>query len=173
MSIDLASPGDYEADIKAALFPFRAPPVGALAYVGASLTAQNATGSYINVPLNSELYDDVSVHDTVTSNHRMTVPSGYTKARIIGGVRIDDLTANTQINARIARYNSGVALQSMTGMPERSALANVSAGAAFSLVSARMTVSAGDFFILQILTTGDTSITISADRTFLALELWP
>lgn len=42
-----------------------------------------ASGSYTVVDWDEEVFDDAGCHDNVTNNTRLTVPAGYTRARVV------------------------------------------------------------------------------------------
>ena len=64
---------------------------GALAKKSADLTAQNLTTATA-VAWPAEAYDTDSIHDLVTNNSRLTVPSGVSYVRLTANLRLANVT---------------------------------------------------------------------------------
>lgn len=146
------------------------PPIGCLAFISPTLTLQNYS-ALTALPFNNETYDDAGIHDNVTQNTRMTVPAGYTKARLTGSITVSAVTSGSAFAIGFQHFNSAGAAQS-TPLPGINTPANAYALAGGNLKSARFTVTPGDYctFYLQC---ADVSISIEASSTWFAMELWP
>lgn len=126
--------------------------VGALAYRTGSTVFVNG-GSV--VPLNAESYDDAGYHDNTTNNSRLTVPSGVTRGRVVGGASVG-ATGSARLRKNGGAYlgaahmftvTSGVELNSVTG--------------------AIVSVTAGDYFELE---NGNGNDNFDPDQTWLSFE---
>lgn len=140
---------------------------GALVTKTTSLTGLNFTAAAA-ITFNSETggYDTDSIHDTVTNTSRLTVPSGVTKIRLQGGVRMTAKTADTFTHLTIEK-NGGAGYvgcgRTSTEVGTTSHDINVSTPV--------ITVTAGDYFELFLQVETDTSIDLSTDLTWFAMEI--
>lgn len=140
---------------------------GALVTKAADQTAANYS-SNTAIGWDSESYDTDAIHDTVTNNSRLSVPSGVTKVKLLGSLHLTSLTSSDTCTARIGK-NGGV--DNYTGAT--STTSDI-AGATrrMNLVSPILTVTGGtDYFELFLVTGGDTSITVEADSSWFAMEI--
>jgi hypothetical protein len=96
------------------------------------------------VDFDTTIHDNAGLHDDVTNNSRMTVPSGVSKVRLTGNI---GLAANaTGIRAwRISKSGSPVA-----GLPRVDELAASSGSPAVGLVTSVLEVVPGDYFELEV-----------------------
>lgn len=144
-------------------------PRGCLVGLSTDLTTINASSGY-TVPFDAESYDTDAIHDNVTNNTRMTVPSGWAYVRVGFKVYASLVTAQEGFTATIRHFNSSSVEQSKRGLPYYG-LANADYTiVAASGLSAPIAVAAGDYFDVRI-ACNDTSITIQADHTSAWLEL--
>jgi hypothetical protein len=143
---------------------------GALVGLSTDLTTIDPSSGY-NVPFDTETYDTDSIHDNITNNTRLTVPSGWALVRVQFNIYVSLITAGGFALARMRHFNSSVVEQSRRGLPVFSSDALNSANEFWaSGVSAPIVVNAGDFFSL-LLITADTSVTISSSYTAISMEL--
>lgn len=143
--------------------PFR----GALVYhnttqvIGASTLAA--------VIFNSESYDTDSIHDNVTNNSRLTVPSGVTRVRLSGGVYRGvggPLDGSLSFNKNGGSVYIGFA-ESQTGNGGGSGQRDE----AHSVHSPILPVTGGDYFELLFDNADTSSATLGNDRTWFAMEI--
>ena len=171
-AIDIEAPGASASALRAALQPLKLIQTGALAYVGSDLTTQNFSGAGTTFAINSEIYDAVAIHDNVTNNHRMTVPTGYGFARFTYGLYFTLGTAGDQIGGHVQRMTSSSVLQDFKGLPLHYSRYDSAGECALNTTSAIIPVSAGDYFRVLVFS-ADASVTVKANLTWVALELWP
>lgn len=142
---------------------------GALVGLVSDLTAVNASAGY-QVPFDAESYDTDSIHDNVTNNTRLTVPSGWSLVRVSFSVVFVLVTSGSFCIARVRHSNSAGVEQSRRGLPSFSSPAISAAEFFASGCSAPIPVSLGDYFELR-LSCGDASITLLQSYTAAGLEL--
>lgn len=119
-----------------------------------------------------EVYDSDNIHDNVTNNGRLTVPAGFSFARLgleltmanntaeAGATAGADITAIIRKNG--ATSYDGVAQQSIDA-PTAAPCINVASG--------WIPVVAGDFFEAVLFNVGDASIDITSARSNFWIEL--
>lgn len=142
---------------------------GALVGMSADLTAINASTEYF-VPFDAESYDTDGIHDNVTNNSRLTVPSGWSWVRVGGKVFAQLVAVDEGFTVAVRHYNSAGVEQSRRGLPFFSFANADFTEAAASGESCPIAVNPGDYFRLRVLT-NDTSVTISANHTSFWMEL--
>jgi hypothetical protein len=138
-----------------------APARGARVKFAADQTAQNYSGAP-SIQWSAEDFDTDGCHDNAVNPSRLTVPAGYTKARVEAGVYLSSMDAaqspilllrkNGATIAGSQGYNAG----SVWGTTQTSGLINVTAG---------------DYF-QAVLSTTDTSVDLVAARSFFSIELF-
>lgn len=138
---------------------------GALVTLAADETGADYTTATA-VPFDEETYDTDDIHDNVTNNTRLTVPTGVTRVRLSGCAVITSLFTNQQVSLIIYKNGSflysGAAWQyAQTG----------SGGLGISVHGPVLVVTATDYFELFIDTASDTSVTIEELRTWFAMEI--
>jgi hypothetical protein len=132
----------------------------------ADQTGADYTGTGQFVAWDSEVYDDNSWHDNVTNNTRLTVPSGVSRVRVGGAVRVANGTAGVQIQLTIQK-NASANFDGNMGMTATT----FGATSLMSIASGPISVSAGDYFeLLLAYSTTDTSIDITAARSNFWIE---
>lgn len=113
---------------------------GALVYISSAQTATNGTNTFLTFDI--EEYDTDDIHDNVTNNTRLTVPTGATK--VIVSAKIS-WTANATGTRTFSAYKNGLA--SYAGFP---VVVNSAPDAlSFSnliITSPVLYVTAGDYF---------------------------
>lgn len=142
---------------------------GCLATLSADQTAINATGAGYTIPFDgADVYDTDSIHDPVTNNTRLTIPSGVTKVRITGNVQSSGHTSATNVISLVRLFKNGSL--DYAGSPSHQGPGATGAPTG-TLVSPVLEVVAGDYFELGFFVTSDTSITIEAERTSFGVEI--
>lgn len=144
-------------------------PKGALVGLTADLTTINASSGY-NIPFNAESYDTDGIHDNVTNNTRLTVPSGYSWVRVGMKAFVTNVTTDEGAALYVRQFNSAGTLQSFRGLPAFSFGNNDYTEFAMSGMSSPIQVNAGDYFVFQ-LWSNDTSVTVLASHTSAWMEL--
>lgn len=119
---------------------------GGVARAVVQLSSNHTTTSntWAEVTWGTELADDVNAWDSGAPK-RLTVPSGYTMARISAQIAWDNVTGGVRYH-NVIQYNSG-------GSAIRSAVLQIMEGfneAGNSFISPWLPVSAGDYFILEV-----------------------
>lgn len=143
------------------LYAFRG---GALVYRSSDQTAANyASGA--TIPWNAETYDTASIHDLVTNTSRLTVPAGVTRVRVVCSVVLGNVTGATDVFAAFQK-NGAIFVGGSSQMCDTS-----NAFPRFSMSSAVVSVTAGDYFEVFFSTGGDTSIDVKATESWFALEI--
>lgn len=142
---------------------------GALVGLSAALTGVNASSGY-QVPFDAETNDTDGIHDNVTNNTRLTVPSGWGLVRLSFSTYWTLVSSGSICVARIRHMNSAGVEQSRRGLPCFSAPATSVNEFFAGGTSHPIVVTPGDYFELRAICS-DTSITISSDYTALGMEL--
>lgn len=138
---------------------------GALVTKAADQTAANYSTA-AKVAFDAESYDTDSIHDNVTNNTRLTVPTGITKVRLSYNILLSSVTANSVLQAQILKNNSTAYI----GNP---ATGDTSADTSprWGAISPILTVVAGDYFELELATGADNSVTVVKDYTWFHMEI--
>lgn len=125
-----------------------------------SATQSLSAGTSTNVTFNTEAYDDANMHDNVTTNTRLVVPAGCTKARATFGLRM--ASSAGQLAGNVTKNGS-----SFVGAPRYD---TETAGAdTVNAIGAWVPVVPGDYFELVAFST--TADTVAASPfTFFCLE---
>ncbi|HEU4805003.1 MAG TPA: hypothetical protein VFS91_04225 [Nitrobacter sp.] len=139
---------------------------GALVSKVADQTAANYT-TRTAIAWDSESYDTDSIHDTVTNNSRLTVPSGVSYVRLTGQVQILSITGGVFANLVMSKNGSGTFL----GRPATLLTTDAVAVNWMNVNSPVLAVTAGDYFTLDLEIETDTSVTVSADVSWFAMEI--
>lgn len=140
---------------------------GALVTKLADQTGANYTSSPTYIAFDSESYDTDAIHDNVTNNSRLTVPSGVTKIRLKGQASLNNHTANKFTLLAIDKNGATTAYVGQAAI-------TVFFDSAFPIVNASspvITVTAGDYFQLRLLVETDTSVDVIKDQTWFAMEI--
>lgn len=127
---------------------------GALVYHS---TSQSVTAPY-HVLFDSEDYDTSAIHDTVTNNSRLTVPTGVTKVKLIGHVFASTTIADGYASLAIYKNNS----DSYIGSTRNQKYFNsTSVPRDISIISPILSVVSGDYFELVVGESSTGSVTLS------------
>lgn len=132
-------------------------------------SADQTTANYVTaaaVAWDAEDYDTDTIHDTVTNNTRLTVPTGVTKVKIGAGWDIGSLTANEYWAVDI-RKNGSNNYNGWTGLVTASPLTS----AFGSIWTPILTVVATDYFEVFFDAQTDTSVTVFAGFSWFAMEI--
>lgn len=142
---------------------------GALVKKAADQTTADYT-SFTAVAWDNEgtgCYDTDSIHDTVTNNTRLSVPSGISYVRLSFNLALSAVTADGWTTAAVSKNGS-------TSYPGRISITTESGNTspALSGCSPPLPVVGGtDYFELGLQTEADNSITVAAASSWFAMEL--
>jgi hypothetical protein len=139
---------------------------GALVKKAADQTAANYTAG-ANVAWDAEDYDTDAIHDNVTNNSRLTVPSGVTKIRLSAAIEVLAGTLGTNNFVLLTITKNGA---NFPGRPGQ-LVSSGHNGAFVNVVSPVVTVTAGDYFQANLVIQTDTSVTIESDTSWFAMEI--
>lgn len=134
---------------------------GALVYKSAPQSISNNTITAIT--FDSESYDSSGIHDTVTNNSRLTVPSGYSKVRLLARIDFDSGSTTAATRTAFISKNGGT----FVGQPNINLLDQFFSA---TIESAVVNVTAGDYFVLGVTQSSGGSIDVGTD-TWFAMEL--
>ena len=129
----------------------------------------NAGGA---IPFDTEVYDTGGIHDNATNNSRLTVPAGYTLAKVSGNVSFRDYSATPNNDRSVYITKNGL---TFNGMPWHTQMHNstVSGSTSINVSSAFLEVTAGDYFELKTIENDTLTVNVENDeRTWFAIELW-
>lgn len=140
--------------------PFR----GAMVKKAADQTGANYSAG-VAIAWDGEVYDTDSIHDNVTNNTRLTVPAGVSYVRVGCNLSLAAVTTDVVITLDILK-NGVSSFDGATG--DKSSTGTTIP--LLSLSSGPVPVSASDYFEAR-LTTGDTSITVTAAASNFWLEI--
>lgn len=138
---------------------------GALVRKAADQTGANYSAG-ANVAWDQEVYDTDSIHDNVTNNSRLTVPSGVSYIRLTATVAFANVSVDTYILASIFKGGSGT----YDGFTAQSVEVGTITTPRVNLTSPVLAVSPGDYFEIR-LTIEDTSVDITATQSSFAMEI--
>jgi hypothetical protein len=136
---------------------------GALARKSVDQTAADYTVG-ANVTWDAEDYDVGGWHDTGANTDLMTVPSGVTYVRAYAELRLASVTTDVHILIEFRKNGSATPAYGA----QRSEVG--SANPTLSIASPPIPVNAGDSIAVFLLIETDTSVTVTADRSYLAIE---
>lgn len=137
---------------------------GAQVHTSANVSIPDSTSTA--VAFNTEDYDTSTIHDNVTNNTRLTVPSGVTKIRLSAGVK----WANNATGRRsIVLNKNGAAFQGQGAM-------TVDAGASINhelnVTTGVIAVSAADYFeVIAFQDSGGALNVLSNESTWFSMEI--
>jgi hypothetical protein len=138
---------------------------GALASKTSDQTAADYTTATA-VTLDVEAYDSDAIHDNSTNPSRLTVPAGVTKVRLTGHVHVSNHTASKYTTVEITKNGSAayIGQAGATGFSDQTTCEVQAA-------SPVLAVTAGDYFEMTLQVETDASITVTASRTWFAMEI--
>lgn len=107
----------------------------------------------------------------IANPDRITIPAGYTKAKLIGQLRLDDAIAN-QIYANHIVKNGSLAYN---GVPINNGVSVTGGGLNITATSEWLTVTPGDYFTMAVINTSATTNNnvLGTVRTWFGIELMP
>ncbi len=114
---------------------------GALAYRDTDQTGI-VTSTWTPINFDKEHYDTDTLHDLVTNNSRMTVPTGVTKVQLVGKIRWDSNATNNR-QVRISKNGasfSGITQEAQGAIPDM----------LMSISTNILQVIPGDYFELEV-----------------------
>jgi hypothetical protein len=140
---------------------------GAMAKKAADQTAANYSANAV-ITWDTDALDVGGWHDTGSNTSRLTVPSGVSYVRVTACVGVTSLAANADTYAWIEKNGDNNAATRHVNLP---VMLQDSGGteAYINLVSGPLAVSAGDWFEVRLLTSGDASVTVE-DHSWFAIE---
>lgn len=134
---------------------------------GSGLLVPNLT--ITPIPFTTEVYDDAAIHDNAVNPERLTVPAGYTLARLTGCVNFsNNATGERQV---FFRKNGAV----FAGTADDIRNGNTVPGSlTMNIVSAKVPVVAGDYFTLNVYQTsgGNLNLSGATETTWFCIELF-
>lgn len=140
---------------------------GALVTKAADQTTANYTGAAA-IAWDSEAYDTDSIHDNVTNNTRLTVPSGVTKIKLGCGIALSSISSNG-IFVRV--FKNGSNTFDTAGSGQLMLNNSDSTNARGNFWTPVLSVTAGDYFEINLSVNTDNSITVEAGASWFAMEI--
>lgn len=137
---------------------------GALVYHSTGQTVAAGGG---NLAFDSEDYDTDTIHDTVTNNDRLTVPTGVSKVRLSFSAITSSTVADGFVRGEVRKNGA-----SFTGLV--SSLSNfTSTATAFSISGTTpvLSVSPGDYFTVYAVETSSGVVTTTTSGFWFAMEI--
>jgi hypothetical protein len=113
------------------------------------------------------VFDTDAIHDTVTNNSRMYVPSGITKIRFTCYVRY---AANVTGRRFVNLYKNGV-VSNDDGVPEFNFNASTTGVTTLAFYSPILTVTPGDYWELMTSQNSGGGLNVTTLFTYFAMEL--
>lgn len=138
---------------------------GALVKKAADQTGANYSGAGAVVAWDSEIYDTDGIHDNVTNNTRLTIPSGASYVRLAGQITLANHTTDQYAGIYIIKNGSafdGYGHQ-MNEIGQAAARINAS--------SAVIAVTPGDYFEMMLQVEVDASVDVTANRSWFSMEV--
>lgn len=127
---------------------------------GANYTTATAVG------WDQEARDTDSIHDNVTNNTRLTVPSGFTEVELRGQIVLASGTADDFVQVDIRKNGSGTYNGAGKAIWEAGATTPQ-----VQVFTAVLTVTGGDYFELFLRTQTDASVDITAADSWFEMKL--
>lgn len=137
---------------------------GAMVKKSADQTSANYS-TISAVSWDAEIYDNISAHDNVTNNSRLTVPVGATVVRLAGSINIGAFTSGSQIQVEI-RKNGTDSYDGYAG--HRTTWSGTPFP--FQCFGPPLQVTSGDYFELFV-QCSDTSVTVNAAQSNFSMEI--
>lgn len=156
------TPNDGADTITIAQSSFR----GALVTKAADQTTANYTAGGAVIAWDSESYDTSTIHDNATNNSRVTVPSGVTKVQLRFGLVLSSVTAGEDVFVTFRKNGSDAFVGNGSFVIDTSNTSPRGAGG-----TAVLSVTAGDYFEVHLSLPADSSITVAANYSWMAMEV--
>jgi hypothetical protein len=135
------------------------------ALVGKSVSQALTAGVTATLSWDVEAYDLGSWHDNVTNNSRMTVPSGVSLVRLSASIRN---TAAATGEVLLSMLKNGT---SVRGLPRADVdVQSATVEEAISVISAPLSVTAGDYFEVQALLTSSGDSVLADSGVWFSIE---
>lgn len=136
--------------------------VGAMAVKSADQTSFDAfTGGMTSLLFNTDDFDTGGIHDTVSNTERLTVPDGIRYA-VVNATVGNSLDGSDYFWIRVVHLDGLDVIRRSYNHLNAPGNSNTSKNSTLTFFTE---VEEGDYFILQVLTSNDTSITIRANLT--------
>lgn len=143
---------------------YTAPFKGAL--LARSTNYTHAGGStFAAIPFDQETYDTGGFHDAITNNTRITIPTGVTKVRMLGGSTITPTVSGSYQALHIRKNGGGAYVGPVRVLDYESS----SQEKGLEIITPVIAVSAGDYF--ELVWYSNDGGPLQADRTFFAVEV--
>lgn len=137
---------------------------GALVYH--SVDQSIANGTWTHLAFDTEDYDTNSIHDTVTNNQRLTVPTGVTRVRISGRVVFAADATGIRV-AAISKNDETTTPAGAVGLPYVTRDPTGGSREVIELNSSVITVTGGDYFTLAVYQSSGASLDVDVlDSTY-------
>jgi len=141
---------------------------GCLVNMSADLSVASLTYTYVG--FNTEQYDDASIHDTVTNNNRLTVPSGVTKVRLTANAAwLTDFSGEFIFG--ISKNDETTTPTFTIGLPYVQDQVATGTSDWHNMTSAVIEVTAGDWFTLFVYQSTGGAEDLDSARTWFAMEI--
>lgn len=163
--------GDTSVTLNSALSYFSIEAIenfsGALVKKAATQTTADYSAGAV-VTWDTEVLDVGGWHDTGSNTSRLTVPSGVNYVRVAANITVSLLTANADAYFMIVKDGDTAAATRYRGLPvQLEDTAQTDARA--NLVSGPIAVTAGQYFEVYLILTGDSSVSL-LDYSYFAIE---
>lgn len=135
---------------------------------GTSLSLSNAV--ITPVPFTTEVYDDVGIHDNAVNPERLTVPAGYTRAKLRGRATF----ASSAVGERTINFSKNGAAFAGGGGETRYGNTSPTTVSLF-IASPMVPVVAGDYFTMDVYQNSGGALTLNGNssETWFGIELIP
>jgi len=145
---------------------------GALVYHSANQSI--ATSTYVHLAFDTEDEDTDSIHDTVTNNQRLTVPSGVTKIKLHAQV-LWAANATGYREVRMSKNDETTTPTGVVGLAEVREEATSSGGVSHNISTPPITVAANDYFTLAVFQNSGGALNVVnsgiGHKTYFAMEI--
>lgn len=144
---------------------------GALAYKSGSAQSISIS-THTAITFNAEEYDTNSIHDNVTNNDRLTVPTGVTKVKLSANLKITGLADNNQLT-EVSIYKNALS-NGYNGCARIEFTATQGSGGEtlINLSSPVLIVIPGDYFTVDIFTNDTAGCSVENDfSTWFSMEI--
>ena len=121
---------------------------GALVYPTAAQTVLDAIS--LSIIFGVAKYDTDNIWEGVTNPDRLTVPTGVTKVKMLGSVRVTGMVTAAHFSVNVNHFNSADVFQERAGMGATNTRGVVSFSNNVTIASAVIDVAAGDYFNLRV-----------------------
>lgn len=142
-------------------------PRGALVGLNADTSASVNYSAGAFIAWDREIYDTDTIHDNVTNNARLTVPTGVTWVRLSGCLNFQNtVTSTTGLYALFGKNGANTMFDGGAGIAFESGYGNP----VLPFTSAPLSVTAGDYFQVAVFAI-DTAVGIAKLGTWACMEI--